>query len=318
MLPSPTLGVFYFMKTSKLRVHCSDVGFIMANTKDNAPLTPYQEGEMRKFLEREKPLTERMHAIFLEYSKKQANYDSRKLTNSAKACLIEIYAKEKYHKTSFSHSFDNVSVQKGVSAEQQSIELLAKLDGVPYKKNKRKYKNKYLIGVPDIVYEVKGKKRVIDVKTSIDLNSFLCNIDKNLSFQYFFQILCYLEIVGADEGEVCFCLVNMPAEMQDQQIRRLKAQSFLAGNTEEYTEKIVEEFKESMCFNNIPEKRRVIRFKVKADKEMMERVYKRIDLSREWLKKFSKSHIYGANKKKTQAFSDIFSNSHSPIQRGEI
>jgi hypothetical protein len=305
------------MRTSRIKVHCSQLGALMANAKDNSPLTPYQEGQMIEFLNREKPLTENMHTKFLYYSRKQANYNPKKLTSNAKSTLIDIYAWNKYRKLSLSYSKEVVAVQKGQVAEDESIKLLSSIDGRTYEKNKRRYRNKYLTGIPDIVYKVRGKKRVIDVKTSVDLVSFLENIDKNLTFQYFFQLLGYMELVGADEGEVCFCLVNLPPEMIKQQVNRLKAQSYLAGNSDERTEEIINEFKNSMYFDDIPEKRRVIRFKVKADKKVMADVYKRVEIGREWLKKLIKAHIFG-KKNNAQTLFDIFRNQPSALQGSEV
>jgi hypothetical protein len=289
----------------------------MTNLRDNKPLTPKEEETVLGYLNREKALTDPMQAKFLELSKKAANHNPESLTGGAKSTLIDIFAWDKYRKLSLSDSKEVVSVQKGQVAEEESIKLLSQYDKKDYEKNKKRYRNKYLTGVPDIVYKVRGKKTVLDVKTSVDLSSFLENHDRNLSWDYFFQIQSYMALVGAELGYICFCLVNLPPEMIAQQVRRLKSQSYLAGNSDERTEEIVNEFKNSMYFDDIPIRRRVIKIPVKYDPKLMEKVYKRVEYGRGWLKKLIKAHIFGKNKD-AQTFSDLFFYRNSPLQRGKV
>ncbi len=305
------------MRINRLKFHSSQVWSLMTNSKDNSPLTEWQLMKLEEYLTRDKPLTDRMQADLLWISKKAANYNPKKLAATAKRVLLEIYAWDKYKKKTLKFSEEAVSAQKGQVAEVESINLLSEIDGRQYVKNERRYVNKYLTGIPDVVYKVKGKKRVIDVKTCLDVVSFLENIEKELSWQYFFQLLSYLELVGAKEGEICFCLVNMPPEMIDQQIRKIRAKSFLAGNSDERTEEIVNEFKTSMYFDDIPIKRRVIRFKVKADPDLMRDVYERVQLARDWVRKINKSHIFG-KQQDAKTFPYLLQYSDPSLQRGEV
>lgn len=304
------------MRISKLRVHCSQVGLLMTHLRNNKPLTPWEQNKLQEYLDREDELPPSYQSHFLHMARKMAHYDPKAISDTAKSALIEIYAWNEYGKMPMSQFNSTVSIEKGQFAEGESIKLLSKIDNRQYEKNEKRYRNKYLTGMPDIIYKVRGKKRVIDVKTPIDLVSFLKHIDQNISYEYFFQLQCYMALVGADEGEICFCLVNLPPETTKKQIRMLMAKSFLAGNDNEKTDSIVAEFKKSMYFDDISIKRRVIRFKVKADPELMQEVYRRIDIGRDWLKKLMKAHIFG--KKNAQTFSYLFPYSPSPLQRGEI
>lgn len=289
----------------------------MNNAKDNSPLTIKEELEIEGYLTREKPLTERMHSRFLELSRKAAHYDPDTLTSSAKSVFIDVYAWNKYRKRPISASNEATAIQKGGIAECESIKLLSEYYKKPFVKNRKRYKNKYLTGIPDIIHQSRGKKTVIEVKTSVDLLSFMDNYDKKLSFDYFFQILSYMELVGAKDGMVCFCLVNLPPEMIEKHIRTIRSKCFLAGNSDERTEEIVKEFQDSMYFDDLPIKRRVISIPVKADHDLMKKVYKRVEYGRKWLKKLIKAHIFG-KKYNAQAFSDLLYYSNTPLSGGKV
>ena len=46
-----------------------------------------------------------------------------------------------------------------------------------------------------------------------------------------------------------------------------------------------------MTFDEIPEKERIIGFKVDRDDKVIEEIYKKVDQCREWLVEFEKNHM---------------------------
>ncbi len=106
-------------------------------------------------------------------------------------------------------------------------------------------------------------------------------------------MLGYLELVGAESGEVCFCLVNTPPDIISQQIRNTKIKYSLNGKSDEALQSRIDYIQNSMIFDDIPKKRRVIRFEVNRNPDKMKEVYERVLICREWLQNFHKKHIFG-------------------------
>jgi len=278
------------MNFNKFKVSCSNIYTLVTNALNNTPLTDLQWEEVREYLNREKPLTSNQIVKLKGYMQKDMEYDPDILSAGTKSDLLKMYSLQVYGKTSVGvSSYENMSIEKGTIAESESIQLLSLVDGIRYKKNVKKYSNRFITGIPDIVYSKRGKK-VIDIKSSLDINTFLSKTDSSLPPEYVYQMLGYLELTKADYGEVCFCLVNMPPAIIEQEVRKIKAKYFLYGKSEEDTENRVTKLQNSMIFDDIPTERRVIRFRVDRDAEKMKKVYKRVVVARNWMKEFHKIH----------------------------
>lgn len=289
MLPEAKPAGF-FMHISKFKFHCSHISSLMANSRDNRPLTELQWDKFYTHMNREN-FTDAQICEIKQLVLKQSNYNPKTLIKTTKQELIKIYSWNKYKKGSVGAT-ESLSLEKGTIAEWESISLLSQVDGIKYKKNKKLYTNEYLKGYPDIVVK-KPYIKVIDVKSSFDLNSFLFNQDGGLPAEYEFQMLGYLDITKADYGEVCFCLVNTPAEIIAQQIRSTKQKYFLYGKSDEALENRIKFINDSMIFDDIPAKRKVIRYRVNPNPDKMKEIYERVIIAREWLQSFHKKHIFG-------------------------
>lgn len=281
------------MNLNLIKVHCSSICSIMANAKDNKPLTERQWEEMSNYLDREKPLTERQALILKEYVLKETNYNPKVLGSGIKADLIKMYSWYVYGKGSVGiSSYESLATEKGTTQEGQSIRLLSQYDGINYKKNEKKYSNRYITGIPDIVISRKGVRKVVDIKTPIDINTFLYKHEMELPNEYLFQMRGYIELAKADYGEVDFCLVNLPPEMIATEIRKLKQRFFLFGKSDEDTAIRIKQLEDSMIFDDLPLDMRVIKFRVERDSEFMKNVYERVKIAREWIKQFHKKSAH--------------------------
>lgn len=164
--------------------------------------------------------------------------------------------------------------------------MLSRIDSQTYTKNDKRFKNEYLTGEPDIIINDK----IIDIKSSYDFATLLSNIGKPLNSLYEYQVLGYMALTGATEAEICYCLVNMPQEMINSEKKRI----FYALNatTEESPEYLrqISKLENNMSFDEIPIQERLVRFPVQRDEEAINKIYKRVEACREWLKEFDKFH----------------------------
>lgn len=270
-------------------IRCSCIGKIMANGKGSV-LTEKQAAELER-LQGLPSRTEKQEATLQEYiAKRDAPPE---LSETAKSYLKEVYMSYKYGKESLGGSERSKYTIKGRSVEDQSIMMLSRIDGLPYDKNQERFTNAYLTGEPDILVRDKGGNitKVIDIKSSWDGASLLSNIGNPLNPLYYWQVNGYMALTGATEAEVCYCLVNMPQEIIEGEKKRI----FYTMNpaTEENIEykKAIERLENAMTFDEIPIKERIVRFSMKRDEEIIEKIEKRVIQCREWLQDFEKLHL---------------------------
>lgn len=180
-------------------------------------------------------------------------------------------------------------IMKGTLAELSAIDLLSQYDGIKYKKNSRKFKNKWVSGYPDIIHKKRlGDRKVTDIKSSWDLYTFMENLPKNISLLNKSQVQGYIGLTKADIGEVCHVLVSSPEELIDKQISKLKFKNVFA--TREELDIAIELTKKSMRFEDIPMDQRIIRFTVPRDEEEQKRMYDRVNFCRSWLMQYQLKH----------------------------
>lgn len=270
-------------------IRCSCIGKIMANGKGSV-ITEKQAAELER-LQGLPSRTEKQEATLQEYiSKRDAPPE---LSETAKSYLKEVYMTYKYGKESLGGSERSKYTIKGRSVEDQSIMMLSRIDGLPYDKNQQRFTNSYLTGEPDILVrdENRNVTKVIDIKSSWDGASLLSNIGSPLNPLYYWQVNGYMALTGATEAEVCYCLVNMPQEIIEGEKKRI----FYTMNpaTEENVDykKAIERLENAMTFDEIPIKERIVRFSMKRDEEIIEKIEKRVTQCREWLQDFEKLHL---------------------------
>jgi len=270
-------------------IRCSCIGKIMANGKGSV-LTEKQSAELER-LQGLPSRTEKQEATLQEYiAKRDAPPE---LSETAKSYLKEVYMTYKYGKESLGGSERSKYTIKGRSVEDQSIMMLSRIDGLPYDKNQERFTNAYLTGEPDILVRDENGNitKVIDIKSSWDGASLLSNIGNPLNPLYYWQVNGYMALTGATEAEVCYCLVNMPQEIIEGEKKRI----FYTMNpaTEENVEykKAIERLENAMTFDEIPIRERVVRFSMKRDEEIIQKIEKRVIQCREWLQDFEKLHL---------------------------
>jgi len=251
-------------------------------------------------------LTEKQHEMMLELQmkdsrtpKQQETLDSLiakrdappSLGDSCVSYLKEMYVYHKYGKEAVGGAERSKYTMKGKLVEDESIMMLSRIDSRTYKKNDLRFTNNYLTGEPDIIVTDNGQSvAIIDIKSSYDFATLLANIGSQLNPLYKYQVQGYMALTGAEIAQVCYCLVNMPQEMINSEKKRLfYALSAATEDSPEYVAQ-VSKLENNMTFDEVPLKERVVRFPVPYDEALIQRVYKRIDQCREWLKEFDVYH----------------------------
>jgi len=276
----------------KVRFSCYALGKIMGMDRDEK-LSKADLYTLKKLEEQIEPYTDEELSIrdFLRRQKKVSE------SSLSKTCITylteEVFVYHTYGQRirpggeSLNESVTRI--MKGTLCEESAIQMVADYDGINYKKNKRKYRNRWVTGIPDINYKKRlGDRKVIDIKSSWDMYSFIKNLPQKISTAYKCQTQGYIALTNADIGEVCHVLVSAPDELIEKQVAKLKYKNVFATKAElEEAEYLT---RKSMRFDDIPEDRRIIRFPVSRDTEFQESMFARVDECREWLVQYQQKH----------------------------
>lgn len=256
-------------------------------------LSKQERMHLEKLSTQEAPLTE----IEEEYLKKIKKQDAEAKKTLSATCIRyiteEIFLYHKYGERirpggeSINESVTRI--MKGGICEDAAIKILSGIDGHNYKKNSKKFRNKWVSGLPDINYKKRlGDRKVIDIKCSWDLYTFMNNLPKSISLLNKCQAQGYISLTNADVGEVCHILVSAPEELIEKQVNKLKFKNVFASTDEfEYAANLT---RMSMRFDDIPIENRIIRFPVLRSEDDQKIMFERVDLCREWLMKYQERH----------------------------
>lgn len=278
------------MDFNKILISCSSLPTVMANTKETKPLDETQKIEFAKLsiLPKRNKTQQNKYDKYLIRKQNEGKTDFIGAGGVSK--LKEIYIKEKWGKEAVTVSKDYLpAVLNGTLSEGKSFSMISDLDGVQYKKHKLVIKNKYLKGILDCYTgkSIKKAEKVVDIKTVGSMHSLLALIkDEEVRTKYYWQIMGYLAITGANEGEVCHCLVSYSERIINDEINKFLQRTKNLGLDGEYIESQIHRIKFNMTFDEIPIEQRVVRFKVERDNKAIKNIYEKVKFCREWLNNF--------------------------------
>jgi hypothetical protein len=260
----------------------------MSNSRDNAPLTEKQNSRIIE-LEYKSNITDKQREEYAElYAKREASKKTS-LGDTAIEYLTEVYFWERYQKRPLKEQFEIQQMTKGKLVEEESITLLSIVEGVLYEKNNEQIENDFLRGEPDVYIgqEIMQATKITDIKSCWDAPIFGKKINQGLDNGYKEQVQGYMDITGAQEGEVAYCLVDMPMIMQGDFKKKLfYSGEYISDESPTFLKDWNEQLR-SMTFNDMPHHERVFRIKVDPFSDFdRQKVYDRVKYCREWLNNF--------------------------------
>jgi hypothetical protein len=169
-------------------------------------------------------------------------------------------------------------MRKGNLAEDDSIALIGEYINNPLLfKNEEYLENEWMGGT----YDTKTEDTVIDAKSSWDFQTFPLFDDK-LNVDYEWQVRAYMELTGLSKAKVIYCLVDLPEEMRNDEVRSL----MFGGMDEEDARNKVESYH---TYGNLPINLRVKSYDVAHDQEKINSVKARVELCRTYIKEVIKA-----------------------------
>lgn len=214
----------------------------------------------------------------------KADKEAGILSKTAQRHLLDVYIAEKYGRK---RDIQTKQMKKGVEVEDDSIELLNKFWGTDYKKNQDRYTNGFITGHPDIL----DSGKVVDIKSSYDLWTFLGNLPDKLDSLYYWQLMSYMWLTGATKGYIAYCLSNTPFGIVEQEKRYLlNRMDVISEESPEYVKEAMRlEF--NMTFDDIDVAERVLIFTVDRNEDDIVRIQNRVEKAREFLHEIELTHL---------------------------
>jgi hypothetical protein len=194
------------------------------------------------------------------------------LSQTTKTYLQELAVEEIY---GIRKEFSSRYTDKGNEVEELSIALCNDvLDlGFIYK-NEEYYSNDWISGTPD----VNTDEILLDVKSSWDATTFPFFDTELKNKEYFYQLQGYLWLTNKTEALLCYCLIDTPLQIVEDEIRR---EHWKASLIEESLD--LRAFVQAKhTFGHIPKEKRLKVFKIAKDNEVIEAIKTRIEECREY------------------------------------
>jgi hypothetical protein len=196
-----------------------------------------------------------------------------RLSQTTKSYILELAIQEKYgiYKEFWSRYTD-----KGIEVEDEAIKLVGEVLNVGFiYKNEERITNEYITGVPDVNTDV-----LIDVKSSWDAFTFFEKVveDELKNKDYYYQLQGYMWLTDKQEALLCYCLVDTPLQIVEDEIRREHWKQNLISESDDVRAYI----EDKHTFGHIPKEKRVKTHVVKRDDEVIEAIKTRIEECREY------------------------------------
>lgn len=290
------------------KCRCSAISKIMANSRENPPLTDLQQIRLRE-LEKKMDcdeITEKQKIELTALIQKRENSKDVVLSDTAIGYLVEAYAWETERMCNVTKEMDVEYFERGKKTEPESIELLMEVDKTAYIKNEFRFENEFLSGIPDVMTIEKGYlghgdyneycATVRDIKSCQDYPTFLYKIHKGVDPGNKEQLQGYGDILECEDLAVVFTLPNMPDSIREGYKYRLAQKMDEVTTESPRFLKAWAELERSMIFSHMPAARRVYKIPVHPfTPSEKQAVYERVKRCREWL--FNFDTVYkGINK----------------------
>ena len=194
------------------------------------------------------------------------------LSQTTKTYLQELAIEEIY---GIRKEFSSRYTDKGNEVEDLSIALCNDVLDIGFiYKNEEHFTNDWITGTPD----VNTSEILLDVKSSYDATTFPFFDLELTNKSYFYQMQGYMYLTGKEESLLCYCLIDTPLQIVEDEIRR---EHWKASLIEESLD--LRAFVQAKhTFGHIPKEKRLKTFKIAKDENVIEDIKTRIEQCREY------------------------------------
>jgi hypothetical protein len=203
-----------------------------------------------------------------------ARSKSEVLSKTCKSYIQDLVIEEVFgRKKEFSSRY----TQKGIEQERESIDLVQdNCDFGFLYKNEEHFENDYLTGTPD----VNTDSVLLDVKSNWDLFTYKDHLfsDELQNKDYIYQMQGYMALTGKRKSYLIYCLPNTPDDMIEDEVRRAHWNHKYIDENDELRLHV----EHNHIYDDINSKLRIKSFIVRYDKDIVKKIYERVEQCREY------------------------------------
>jgi len=203
------------------------------------------------------------------------------LSETAKTYCMGVMISERYNRKA---DIMNKFVQKGLMVEEDSITLLSRVRKQFYQKNDLHLQNDWLKGTPDLFEgsDILRATKIIDIKSSFDIFTFFKAKQAADNRNYYWQLQSYMDLTGATEAELVYCLVNTPDSIVEGLKRRFMWDAGIKGE-DEFSHEAFAEIDRMAKYDDIPIEERYFIKPIARNQEDINRLHERVEIARKWM-----------------------------------
>lgn len=268
---------------SQFKTWCSEIHSLLITPRGIKP----KQSEYKKYERIANDTEEKTEEdlIYLrQFDEKMARLNDAPLGKTTISALVRQYGKIIYNKKIAAKGDAMSFLKKGTDMEAEGVELLSKIDKQEYRLITENIENEYLLGRCDIYCP--GKDKIIDTKLSWNTNAFLKSRTTPLDPKYWYQMQGYMELYNVNQAEVVFLLLNTPPELIEREKVKLLNRFMIGEIDREKYELDVENLESAFTYSSLPIKKRYVRYTLKREPQIFEKVYKKVEKARIWLQEF--------------------------------
>lgn len=203
------------------------------------------------------------------------------LSKGAKTYIKDVWL---WYEKGFKEEISSKQTRKGISAENDSINLISFVDNIPYMKNEERITKGNLTGECDVnTYFKEIDKRIIeDLKTSWNPKTFM---SASISTIEEWQGRAYLYLYDADIFRLRRCLVDCPPDVYIDELKRFCWANNIIDPSAEVYAPLMTQFDANYLYENsgnYTQEERIKTFAIERDEELEAILLKSIELGIEY------------------------------------
>jgi hypothetical protein len=207
---------------------------------------------------------------------------SETISETTKTYLIEVYINVMYGRKK---EIISKAMQKGLMQEEDSLTLLSRVEKTLFLKNEENLKNDWLTGTPDIIVRDEKSLPILirDTKTSWDIFTFFKSKTNGIDKGYYWQLQSYMDLAGAENASLDYCLVNTPPALIESEKRKFMWNQGIINPDDEISAEAFATIEKNCLFDDIPLSERVHSIPIERNQEDINRLHARVEQCREWM-----------------------------------
>ena len=209
---------------------------------------------------------------------------------TAAAELVKIYNRLKYGRKK---DITTTAMDKGKQLQADGIRLFSMMEGELYRENNDQLESEWFCGMPDM-YSGESITKAIqlwDLKNSFELDTFTPKLIDGIDKSHEAQINVYFDLCNCDEGGIVHTLLSAPENILMAEKRKLLYNmNVISEESKEYLDACAE-LEKLLTFEDIPHEERIIKFPVKRNDELIQKMKDKVPIFREWLFNLERKHL---------------------------